>query len=178
MKMEAEHIILTRLLPKTGQETSYVAGDDGHYQAGWWRGKLLVDNKTRYVVKTIGGDVVVIDNATGLMWAADGDAAGCYGGLSNEWDIAITIANGLDFAGFTDWRLPNTKELFSIMDYGVGYPCITEPPFSNTFKGSYWTSTTDVGVSSYAYSINFGTSLVAKNPKDADLRIRCVRSGL
>jgi len=49
-------------LPKTGQTISYVAGDDGDYEAGYVPdGDRFVDN----------GDGTVTDNATGLMWVKD-----------------------------------------------------------------------------------------------------------
>ncbi|GAJ23406.1 unnamed protein product, partial [marine sediment metagenome] len=100
-----------------GQITSYRNGDDGEYEAGWWRGRLNADNKTRFIAKTIGGGSVVIDLATGLMWPADGVAAGCNNGVALSWEAAIDYALSLDFAGFTDWRIPNVKELASIIDF-------------------------------------------------------------
>ena len=87
MKMKAYDKILTRGLPKTGQSVVYSAGDDGTYQSGWWRGKLNANNKVRYIAKTIGGDDVVIDRATSLMWAADGTAAGCGSGGLFGFDL-------------------------------------------------------------------------------------------
>ena len=56
-------------------------------------------------------DGTVTDNATGLMWAqADsGDAM--------DWEAAMAYAEGAELAGYDDWRLPNAKELQSIVDY-------------------------------------------------------------
>ena len=52
-----------------------------------------------------------MDKATGLMWAkADS-------GKTMNWRKALKWAEDLDYAGYTDWRLPNAKELQSIVDY-------------------------------------------------------------
>ncbi|KKL08907.1 hypothetical protein LCGC14_2571200, partial [marine sediment metagenome] len=127
--METGITILTRGLPKTGQTITYHSEGDGAYQAGWWKGKLNVNNKTRFVLKTINGDKVVIDRATGLMWAADGDEAGCNESGILYWDEALPYAYNLTFAGFSDWRIPNINELGSIINFGKETPAIDQPPF-------------------------------------------------
>jgi len=57
------------------------------------------------------GDGTVTDAATGLMWMQDDSGAGM------TWEDALAYAEGLDFAGHDDWRLPNAKELQGILDY-------------------------------------------------------------
>jgi hypothetical protein len=57
------------------------------------------------------GDGTVTDIATNLMWQqADS-------GVGYNWRQALTYAEALDLAGYDDWRLPNAKELQSIVDY-------------------------------------------------------------
>ena len=171
--------IITRQLPKTGQTVEYQAGDDGTYEAGWWKGRLNSNNKVRFVSKTIGGDVVVIDRATGLMWAADGNAAGCNLGGVSTWSFAVTYAEALTFAGFTDWRLPNVKELMSIVNYSKTLSSIDEPPFSNTGSNIFWTSTTYRQLTTSAWRIAFTFGSVAANAKsDPFGSLRCVRGGV
>jgi Protein of unknown function (DUF1566) len=60
---------------------------------------------------TNNGDGTISDNATGLMWMQDD------GGKGMNWQDALNYAENKDFAGYTDWRLPDTKELESIVDY-------------------------------------------------------------
>jgi len=171
--------IITRLLPKTGQITEYVAGDDGTHEAGWWKGRLNSNNLTRWIQKTIGGDDIVLDRATGLMWAADGNALGCANSIPQEWLPAILYATGLTFAGFDDWRLPNVSELQSIVNYGQNAPVIEQPPFSNTVSDSYWSSTTYHLGTAYAWRCSFGQGGISAGQKTVDsLYIRCVRKGL
>ena len=172
--------ILTYGLPKTGQIIEYAAGDDGTYEAGWWIGRLNADNRTRYIAETIGGDDIVRDLATGLMWAADGNAAGCNNGATATWANAIIYAEALSFAGFSDWRLPNVKELLSLIEYDADLvvavaPLIQEPPFSNTARGTYSTSTT-MPVTTANYSIvNFYDGSVWETAKVNLRRLRACR---
>ena len=61
------------------------------------------------------GDGTVTDNATGLMWQQDDSGSGML------WADALVYAidaNATNLLGYSDWRLPNAKELQSIVDYG------------------------------------------------------------
>ncbi len=60
---------------------------------------------------TDNGDGTVTDAATGLMWQ------GTDSGHGMQWEEALAYAESLTFAGYDDWRLPNAKELQSIVDY-------------------------------------------------------------
>lgn len=53
----------------------------------------------------------VTDKATGLMWQKADD------GQTRNWEEALAYTDDLDLAGYNDWRLPNAKELQSIVDY-------------------------------------------------------------
>jgi hypothetical protein len=57
------------------------------------------------------GDGTVTDRTTGLMWQ-QGDS-----GKGLNWQEALAYAEGLELAGHDDWRLPNVKELESLVDY-------------------------------------------------------------
>ncbi len=57
-------------------------------------------------------DGTITDSATGLMWQQADD------GSTRDWEDALSYAEGLSLAGHSDWRLPNAKELQSIVDYG------------------------------------------------------------
>lgn len=101
----------------------------------------FVDNK----------DGTITDKATCLTWMkADS-------GKKMNWQQALEFAENLEFAGYSDWRLPNAKELHSIVDY-YRCPDITnsaaiDPVFEVTSiinEGGqkdypyYWTSTSHV----------------------------------
>lgn len=74
---------------------------------------LLVRGNTSYgenhFVDTKDGTIT--DGATGLMWMQNDNGEGL------NWQEALKYADNADFAGYSDWRLPNAKELQSIVDY-------------------------------------------------------------
>ena len=176
--MKAEKVILSRLLPKTGQVTSYRLGDDGYFEAGWWKKRLITDNKTRFIAKTIDNDDVIIDRATGLMWTADGDGRGGSAGESLNWNDAIDYALGINFANFTDWRLPNVKELVSLIEYEAASPFFPTG-FVNIYSGLYWTSTTFFLATTNAWLIDLGSGLIDPwIPKTGLFHLMCVRGGV
>jgi hypothetical protein len=94
----------------------------------------------RFSVGTGSKSDCVTDNLTGLMWAKDADLFGKV-----TWQDALTDANGLSLCGYDDWRLPNRKELFSLLDYSNTPALPDDHPFENIAAEStyvYWTSTT------------------------------------
>ncbi len=131
--------ILTRGLPKTGQTSVYVTGDDGTYQAGWWRKRLNANNRSRFTQKTIAGDDIIVDRATGLWWATSGEDSINNFSIGLTWSAGIQYPLGRYFGGKSDWRIPNALELISIINFG-NYPAIYNPFLLVT--GQYWSSTT------------------------------------
>jgi hypothetical protein len=63
----------------------------------------------------------ITDQATGLMWMQDDS------GIGMDWEDALYYAENHVFAGYDDWRLPNAKELQSILDY-TRAPSVTNTP--------------------------------------------------
>jgi len=57
------------------------------------------------------GNGTITDNATCLMWTQDDDGEGMI------WEDALNYSENSVIAGHSDWRLPNAKELQSILDY-------------------------------------------------------------
>lgn len=128
-------------LPKTGQTACYdeegsviacsSTGQDGEIKAG------IAWPIPRFIVGT-GAEVdCVTDNLTGLMWVKSPDS------VSKTWADALTYANGLSLCGYDDWRLPNIKELISLIDRSMFNPVLPAGhPFSNVPNGYFWSSTT------------------------------------
>ncbi|MEY5010394.1 MAG: hypothetical protein RLZZ253_1533, partial [Verrucomicrobiota bacterium] len=87
------------------------------------------------------GDGTVTDLDTGLMWTQ-------VPGAARNWEGALAYAEGLSTAGYTDWRLPNIKELQTLTDYplatatsAVGIkPSIHRTMFSALLTGCTLTS--------------------------------------
>lgn len=90
------------------------------------------------------GDDTVTDQATGLTWQAIGTEVGM------DWEAALIYAESLELGGYDDWRLPNIKELQSIVDYSGVFPAINSTLFNCTSflneagdldYGYFWSST-------------------------------------
>lgn len=148
---------------------STAAGDDSDYQPA--------DSQPSY---TDNGDGTVTDNRTGLMWVRDPVAASIS--AADTWENAINacesgIGNAGTYAGYTDWRLPNAKELVSIADYSGANPTINATYFLNTVSASYWSSTSVQALSIYAWILNFANGTLGPNDKISAVYVRCVRGG-
>ena len=180
-------------LSKTGQQpglpsgTPFAAGDDASYadpaanDVGYPRGagSWANYNATRFTTaEPVAGQVVVTDNATGLMWVYNANGAGCFSGGTKTWTQAITSAESLTFAGYSDWRLPNINELISIVDYGRYNPAITPNYFRNTKAAYYWSSTTYTSNSGFAWYIEFYNGYASGVTKANSYYVRPVRGGL
>ncbi len=145
---------------KTGQTTSYRAGDDGAYQKGIARS---------YTRDDVNGTVT--DNATHLEWQDDAV------GSTMTWTDAGTYCNDLTLDGKTDWRLPTVEELVSITDKGHANPSINTIYFQNVTSSVYWSSTTLASDSSYAWLVYFDYGYDRCYGKAHSVYVRCVRSG-
>ena len=80
------------------------------------------------------------------------------------WDLADE-ANANSLAGYTDWRIPNIKELSSIVDIEKINPSINTTVFPSTPITYTWTSNTNVSNSEYGWYIKFNLGIVDSNPK-------------
>jgi hypothetical protein len=90
---------------------------------------------------TDNGDSTVTDNSTGLMWQQADD------GNTYNWKDALAYAYSSELAGYTDWRLPNTKEIESIVDYDA----TSFPAIDNVFSCTEITDETDNGTNGYGW---------------------------
>ncbi len=92
---------------------------------------------------TVNGNTVT-DNKTGLMWARcslgqyGNDCAGSA--QTYTWSEALQAAEDSQIAGYNDWRLPNVKELKSIVNEKCINPAINANIFPNTKPADYRTS--------------------------------------
>ena len=108
---------------------------------------------------TDNGDGTITDSSTGLMWMKDDS------GTTMNWSAALDYAEDLDFATYADWRLPNAKELQSIVDYthapDATTPAMRGPALNTTIfnlseeESWFWTSTTHLEAAAAVY-ICFG----------------------
>jgi hypothetical protein len=119
---------------------------------------------------TNNGDGTVIDAATGLVWQ-QGE------GGSKTWQAALSYCEELTLAGQSDWRLPNFKELQSIVDYTKSHPAIDKTVFSGANSSYYWSSTTYASGAGLAWYVGFSSGYVYYDDKTNSSYVRCVRGG-
>lgn len=112
----------------------------------------------------------VTDSLTGLMWQDNSETES----ITQEWDTALGYCLDLELGGYTDWRMPNIKELKSIVDYGRGNQTI-DPAFSYAANNYYWSSTIFANDSRGVWFINFYDGNDRNYIKTFLNNIRCVR---
>ncbi len=144
---------------KTGQKTSYYTGDDGDLQRGvTWPDPRFTDN----------GDGTVTDNLTGLMWLRDANCISTeypsysyYGSVTGEQalDFVKGVNNGTYSncgAGYYDWRLPNRKELMSLIDRSRYDPALPPGyPFIH-MQSLYFASTSSTKYTNIPWHVKIG----------------------
>jgi len=138
--------------------------------------------------------LTVKDEVTGLTWQKSHDTGTYY------WAASQTVADNLNnqkYGGFSDWRVPTIKELYSSWNASAGWPYINTEYFTITYSSEedlshtiFWSSDKYTGVmgnvsgetpgSELAFGVNFGTGhiksySISVGPKHF---IRCVRGNL
>lgn len=116
------------------------------------------------------GDGTISDLNTGLMWMQNDS------GTTHDWDGALNYCESLSASGYDDWRLPNAKELHSIVDYtraptaanAAQQGAAIDPIFNITNEESYfWASTTHMDGPNYnGVYFAFGQVLGQMNGSD------------
>ena len=149
-------------LPTTGQTASYAARDDGDLERGVaWPEQRFADN----------GNGTVTDNLTGLIWLKN---ANCFGQIT--WANAISSSNTLasgacgltDGSHAYDWRLPNRKDLRSLVDYSRYDPALPDGhPFTNVQASWYWSSSTIAGSTGEAWVVHMHAGVVTFGNKSS-----------
>jgi len=149
-------------LPQTGQTKCYDTtgaeiacagtGQDGEIRAGVsWPSPRFHDN----------GDGTITDNLTGLMWVKSPDST------ASTWSAAITYCDSLTLAGHTDWRLPNVKELESLINADVPNTVtwLNTQGFTNVQVYDYWSSSTYAYDTYYAWVADMWTGTMDYNDR-------------
>ena len=143
---------------------------------------------TRY---TDNGDGTVTDHQTKLMWKQCSEGlstviTACDTGVASThtWQAALQKAqdvNIIGFANYSDWRLPNVKELISLIEWQCYNPSINTTFFPNkTIAWDYWSSSpTDplfVGTNS-SWNVGFRNGGTGRVDRASPLLVRLVRGG-
>jgi hypothetical protein len=144
------------------------AGSDGDFQKG------VAWPNPRF---TVNANWTVTDNLTGLIWLRDANCTNFFSGdltgvNRRTWDNALIAANSLrsgncgltDSSAVGDWRLPNVKELLSLIDWAFSNPALSNAAgtakwatagdaFIGVQSNTYWSSTTYADSTGYAWVV-------------------------
>lgn len=160
-------------IPKTGQTTSYATGDDGELQKGVaWPSPRFTDKD----------DGTVLDNLTGLIWLKNASCATDAMNWSSALTYVATLAEGScslsDGSSAGNWRLPNRRELFSLVD-STGYnPALPSGHPFTSVQGYYWSGTTYIGDTSRAWYLYLYFGEVGNASKTLSYRVWPVRDAI
>jgi len=134
-----------------------------------------------YVVDSANG--MVTDIRTGLMWdrcARGLSGVGCATGTASTftWQAALNVAATIGtYKGYNDWRLPNIKELRSLVEECWINPSINEFAFPNTTASVFWSGSPYAGDPSSALYVDFLVGNTLIDLRDIAHRVRLVRAG-
>ncbi len=171
-------------------------GQDGHYGTG-------KDGSKGKSFTTVSGGQCVQDNHTGLLWEVKTDDGGLHdkdntytwystsnnagnpgtqdGGScsGSDCDTAafVEAVNNAGWCGYSDWRLPTRRELFSIADYSRYNPAIDTNYFPNTQSSFYWSSSPSADSNTSAWGVYFSKGFDYNHGKDNSRYVRLVRGG-
>ena len=125
-------------IPDTWQTKDYTKtfGEDSDYYLNP-PGFIIQDNST------------AIDTVTGLQWQRTD-------GGEMTFESAGLYCDTLTLGGFTDWRLPNCHELYSIMHHDKPNPALPDAIFPKTGAEYWWSSQSQVNDNTKAWVTNAG----------------------
>ena len=115
--------------------------------------------------RCVRGPAYSFEGEIGLMWQAEED------GTITTWSEALSYCENLDDEGYTDWRLPNYRELATLVHYEQVDPSLEGD------TSYYWSSTTWTSWPVQAYRISVLKGEGSCADKSVPLHVRCVRGG-
>ena len=124
----------------------------------------------------------VLDRETGLVWQKH--LCTTYappGTCESNWSTACHYCYNMEMGGLKGWRLPTIEELASLVDPTQSNPSLPKNhPFNYVRPEGYWSSTTDAGSTSSAWTVFFSYGAVGTTVKEYDqpyCYVWCVRGG-
>lgn len=174
---EGERVIDVQCISSTKYVSTTMNGNPTAFGVNFADGRIkgypIMNDKKHYVRFVRGntgyginrfrdnGDGTVTDSATGLMWTKEDSRKGM------NWEGALAWAqsrDSADYLGYDDWRLPNVKELQSIVDYSRSPATTSSAAIDTVFDCSsiideggnvdypfFWSSTTHLDYYANAY---------------------------
>lgn len=125
------------------------------------------------------GDQTVTDNLTGLAWTKNGNPAAA----AKSWQDALSYIaslNSQNYLGHNDWRLPNRRELLSLVNRQQANNALwlAGQGFSNVQFSYYWSSNTHLSSTNYAWYVSMVDGFTYRYDKGGSSFVWPVRAGL
>jgi len=124
------------------------------------------DTYSLLVTKRIAGDEVLEGSSYKLLWQKNLET-------EKNWKEALSYCENLEYAGFSDWRLPSINELFTMYNYEIRKFAveITDYPYL------FWSSSTKIGSPEEAYTFSALGGYTETREKNIEYGTFCVRGG-
>lgn len=126
------------------------------------RGQEL--SKSVFETSSVGEDEIVTDTTTGLVWQKS------Y--VSKTWQEALSYCENLEYAGFSDWRLPNKNELITLLNFDKEAPNPLSDFPGMPFGDALWSSSVFMKV---PWVVSFDITVLHGYETTKDRSVRCVR---
>jgi hypothetical protein len=117
------------------------------------------------------GNGTVTDTITGLIWQKNESTA------TLTWENSLSYCNNLSLSDETDWRLPDIRELQSIINDNRYMPALDNVFLVNNTAGRRWSSSSLNDRPSLAWTVNIASGGAIKDYKYNSAFVRCVRGG-
>jgi len=117
------------------------------------------------------GSDVFVDSKSGLMWQDNSAAKN----TKMNWAEAVSYCSDLSLGGHGDWRLPNIKELQSIVDISKYNPAIKKGFKNVNTSDYYWSSSVCLSREKNAWYVRFKDGGTYYYDKTYENYVRCVR---
>jgi len=168
----------------TGDAT---AADVRKGKQAWVDGKLLIGTATLAPPQppnrfTDNGNGTITDNLTGLIWTTDGNCPR----QKKNWKQTVEYVNNLaadtcdlqDDSKKGDWRLPNIKELQSLIDFSRSKPALPQKhPFKYLLLDYYWSATPNNSAPNKIWVVDINNGSIYARPKNHRYMVWPVRGG-
>ncbi len=143
------------------------------------RGATVFDKQTGLEWQRCPEGFVFSDGGTNTSFADDHCAIGAN--YSFTWQQALQDAKSLDqgpgYAGATDWRVPNVKELRSIIEEACDAPAVELAVFPDTPPVEFWSASPNIGNPGFHWYVDFALGGIAFYDSNVSRLVRLVRDG-
>ena len=139
-------------------ETKDEQSDSKSYYVRCVRGEQLAKPDFKTLTEN-GKEEIVYDSTNNLEWTkiiVDEDNKE----KDLSWKAALKECEDLEYAGETDWRLPNINELASLIDYSRSNPASAFPGLKSL---TFWSSTSYVANPSKAWIVDISSGTVEES---------------